>query len=86
MGTQIIKMQVRSDFSFLTSTHSVQSIYIRCRLLQVVDKLQSMYGDLYTHENVLISGIHTHSGPAGYFQYLLFEVSPDPPERFGVTD
>lgn len=43
--------------------------------LQVVDKLKSIYGDLYTNDNVLISGIHTHSGPAGYFQYVLFEVS-----------
>jgi len=42
--------------------------------MQVVEKLQSIYGGLYTDENVLISGIHTHSGPAGYFQYVLFEV------------
>jgi neutral ceramidase len=42
--------------------------------MQVVEKLKALYGDLYTNDNVLISGIHTHSGPAGYFQYLLFEV------------
>lgn len=42
--------------------------------MQVVEKLRALYGDLYTNDNVLISGIHTHSGPAGYFQYLLFEV------------
>ena len=41
---------------------------------QVVEKLKSIYGDLYTNDNVLITGIHTHSGPAGYFQYVLFEV------------
>lgn len=29
---------------------------------------------MYSDSNVLISGIHTHSGPAGYFQYVLFEV------------
>lgn len=33
-----------------------------------------MYGDLYTDDNVCLSGIHTHSGPAGYFQYVLYEV------------
>ena len=41
----------------------------------MVDKLKALYGDLYTNDNVAISGIHTHSGPAGFFQYLLFEVS-----------
>ena len=39
-----------------------------------MEKLKAVYGDLYGNDNVLISGIHTHSGPAGYFQYVLFEV------------
>ena len=34
-----------------------------------------MYGSLYTDDNVLLSGIHTHSGPGGYFQYVLFEIT-----------
>lgn len=42
--------------------------------IQVLQKLQSLYGDLYG-DNVCISGIHTHSGPAGYFQYVLFQVT-----------
>ena len=36
--------------------------------------LQEGYGQLYTQENVVISGIHTHSGPAGYLQYLLYDI------------
>ena len=28
---------------------------------------------MYTDKNVLISGTHTHSGPGGYWQYVLFE-------------
>jgi neutral ceramidase len=28
--------------------------------------LQQKYGNLYTYENLMISGEHTHSGPAGY--------------------
>ena len=36
--------------------------------------MQSLYGSTYTEDNVLISGSHTHSGPAGYFQYTLYEV------------
>lgn len=43
--------------------------------LQVVKKLQAMYGSLYTYDNVILSGTHTHSGPAGYFQYVLFEIT-----------
>ena len=42
--------------------------------MQVLKKLQNLYGKTYSDANVLISGIHTHSGPAGYFQYVLFEV------------
>ena len=42
--------------------------------MQVIKRLQALYGDRYSDSNVLISGIHTHSGPAGYFQYVLFEV------------
>ncbi|KAK1881066.1 Neutral ceramidase [Dissostichus eleginoides] len=33
------------------------------------------YGDLYRQDNVVLSGTHTHSGPAGYFQYTLFMIS-----------
>jgi len=44
--------------------------------IKVVKKLQEKYGpDLYTHANVAISGTHTHSGPAGFLQYILFQVS-----------
>ena len=44
-------------------------------MLQVVKKLQALFGDLYNDDNVILSGIHTHSGPAGFFQYVLFEVT-----------
>jgi len=39
----------------------------------VVRKLRNIYGNMYTDENVLLSGTHTHSGPGGYWQYVLFE-------------
>ncbi|XP_019858109.1 PREDICTED: neutral ceramidase B-like isoform X3 [Amphimedon queenslandica] len=44
---------------------------------KVVEKLQSnkTFAGLYTDDNVCISGTHTHSGPAGYFQYLLYEIT-----------
>ena len=43
--------------------------------VQVVKKLQAQFGDLYNTDNVILSGTHTHSGPAGFFQYVLFEVT-----------
>lgn len=33
------------------------------------------YGNLYTEKNVAISGIHTHSGPGGYLQYIVYIVT-----------
>lgn len=36
---------------------------------------QTIYGDLYTAENVGISGIHTHSTPGGFLQYVLFDIT-----------
>ena len=61
----------QSLLAFLSCSHAAPRLFCT----QVVEKLQSIYGGLYTDENVLISGIHTHSGPAGYFQYVLFEVN-----------
>lgn len=33
------------------------------------------YGDLYTEQNVAISGIHTHAGPGGYLQYVVYIIT-----------
>uniref|UniRef100_A0A8D0KY80 Neutral ceramidase n=1 Tax=Strix occidentalis caurina TaxID=311401 RepID=A0A8D0KY80_STROC len=43
--------------------------------LEVLKKLKSKYGELYQQDNVILSGTHTHSGPAGYFQYTLFWIT-----------
>ena len=37
--------------------------------------LQEEFGDLYRMDNVILSGTHTHSGPAGYQQYVLYGVT-----------
>jgi len=41
----------------------------------VIEKVQSSLGDnsTYTYDNVCISGTHSHSGPAGFLQYTLFQ-------------
>ncbi|KAJ8396036.1 hypothetical protein AAFF_G00025680 [Aldrovandia affinis] len=43
--------------------------------LEVMRELQSKYGNLYGQDNVVLSGTHTHSGLAGYFQYTLFMIT-----------
>lgn len=43
--------------------------------VQVLQALKVKYRDVYRQDNVLLSGTHTHSGPAGYFQYTLFMIT-----------
>eukprot|EP01018_Ginkgo_biloba_P019683 Gb_04896 [translate_table: standard] len=43
--------------------------------IKVLERLKTRYGDLYNENNVAISGIHTHSGPGGYLQYLVYVVT-----------
>ncbi|XP_024930395.3 neutral ceramidase 2 [Ziziphus jujuba] len=43
--------------------------------MKVIERLQSRFGNLYTEENVAISGIHTHAGPGGYLQYLIYSIT-----------
>jgi hypothetical protein len=37
--------------------------------------LQEQYGGLYSEANVAMSGTHTHSGPGGYLQYILYIIT-----------
>lgn len=46
-------------------------------LLKVLNRLQNKYGSLYGKDNVILSGTHTHSGPAGYFQYTVFVIASE---------
>ncbi|KAK9734779.1 hypothetical protein RND81_04G163000 [Saponaria officinalis] len=43
--------------------------------IKVLERLKARYGGLYTEQNVAISGIHTHAGPAGYLQYVVYIVT-----------
>ncbi|VDN44295.1 unnamed protein product [Dibothriocephalus latus] len=42
---------------------------------QVLQRLKSEYGNIFDHDNVMLSATHTHSGPAGFFQYTLFDIT-----------
>ncbi|KAA8543790.1 hypothetical protein F0562_022033 [Nyssa sinensis] len=43
--------------------------------IKVLERLKARYGNLYTENNVAISGIHTHAGPGGYLQYVVYIVT-----------
>lgn len=41
---------------------------------EVIHRLQKIFGSLYTLENVLICGTHTHSAPDGFSHYHLYNL------------
>ncbi|KAJ8624842.1 hypothetical protein MRB53_033372 [Persea americana] len=43
--------------------------------IKVLEKLRSRYGSLYNQENLAISGTHTHAGPGGYLQYVVYSIT-----------
>ena len=43
--------------------------------MRVIDALNERLPGMYTIDNVCISGTHTHSGPAGFLQYTLFQIT-----------
>ncbi|KAJ7012701.1 neutral ceramidase 2 [Populus alba] len=43
--------------------------------IKVIERLKARYGDLYTENNVAISGLHSHAGPGGYLQYVVYIVT-----------
>ncbi|CAL5203387.1 unnamed protein product [Lathyrus oleraceus] len=43
--------------------------------IKLLERLKSRFGNLYTEENVAISGTHTHAGPGGYLQYVVYSVT-----------
>uniref|UniRef100_UPI003AAB5B7B neutral ceramidase isoform X1 n=1 Tax=Centroberyx gerrardi TaxID=166262 RepID=UPI003AAB5B7B len=57
---------------FVTADIGMMSQRLR---LEVLQELQVKYGNLYRHDNVVLSGTHTHAGLAGYFQYTLFMIT-----------
>ncbi|RWS23274.1 neutral ceramidase-like protein [Leptotrombidium deliense] len=43
--------------------------------LEVVKVLNTKYNGLYNEKNVMIAGTHTHSGPGGFLQYVLYIIT-----------
>jgi neutral ceramidase len=43
--------------------------------MKVIEGLKAVFGDLYDHHNVMLSGTHTHSGPGALSWFLLYDIS-----------
>jgi neutral ceramidase len=44
--------------------------------LTVVAQLENIFGsNVFTNDNVLLTGTHTHSGPGGFSWYILYDIS-----------
>ena len=44
--------------------------------MEVLKKLITELGtEIYRHDNVVLSATHTHSGPGGYMQYLIYSAA-----------
>lgn len=41
----------------------------------MLEKLQTQFGSMYTENNVMISGTHSHSTPGGFMQDMLFDLT-----------
>ncbi|XP_070501722.1 neutral ceramidase [Chironomus tepperi] len=41
----------------------------------VIRELQKKFGTIYRYDNVMISGTHTHSGPAGFHMFVLYDLT-----------
>lgn len=61
-----------SRFAYVSVDGGMGSDLVKMR---VVDSLNERLPGLYSTENVCISGTHTHSGPAGFLQYTLFQIT-----------
>ncbi|KAK9505218.1 hypothetical protein O3M35_009315 [Rhynocoris fuscipes] len=42
---------------------------------EVIKRLKSVYGGLYSEDNVMISGTHTHSTPGGFLMDIIFDLN-----------
>ena len=52
-------------------------VLILLQFIQVIQNLHDVHKipkNIYTADNVVLSATHTHSGPAGYMQYALFQM------------
>lgn len=40
----------------------------------VIDRLETVYGNLYTRDNIIMTGTHTHGTPGGFLMDLMYDM------------
>ncbi|MED6150970.1 hypothetical protein PIB30_077841 [Stylosanthes scabra] len=69
--------------TFIVADHNKRFVFVnldagmasQLLTIKVLHSLRLRYGNLYKEENVAISGTHTHAGPGGYLQYVIYSVT-----------
>lgn len=68
-------------FHHKASNHTAVFVNVDICMIQptiknlVIERLKQEYGDAYDHDNVLLSATHTHAGPGGYSQLVLYDMT-----------
>ena len=57
-----------------SGTNSTVHIQTTERTFQVLANLSTFHKGIYNQQNVIISGIHTHQTPGGYFKDFLYDL------------
>ncbi|GAM24678.1 hypothetical protein SAMD00019534_078530, partial [Acytostelium subglobosum LB1] len=82
--TEGLHFRLRARAFVFVDTNGNRAAYVStdsCMIFQavkikVVQMLEEHFGEgVYSHENVLLSGTHTHSGPGGYSMYALYGIT-----------
>lgn len=68
----------QADFSskpilFISLDAGMVSQLMKTELIRLLQK--EFGGEIFDHQNTMISATHTHSGPGGYFQYFLYDIT-----------
>ncbi|KAI5756031.1 hypothetical protein M8J77_021515 [Diaphorina citri] len=61
-------------FVFVSVDSGMIGYNIRAEVLQLLDRKYGL-GELYSEDNVLVSGTHTHSAPGGFLMDFLFDLN-----------
>ncbi|KAK4881184.1 hypothetical protein RN001_004503, partial [Aquatica leii] len=59
-------------FAFVSIDTAMIGYFIKNKVL---DHLKTLYGDTYSEQNLILSAIHTHSGPGGYMCDAMYDVA-----------
>lgn len=60
--------------SVLTNLINKSTIFKLLFPTKVLDKLREKYGEMYTEDNLILTGTHTHGTPGGFLMDLMFDL------------